>query len=463
MLGNKTAIGGTTDTLEQLRKGTKDSAAKNITHYNSVCSVFKLIGATLSQTSLIFEIALRYVRGAARTRKDKFISFISGLSMTGIGLGVAALIVVLSVMNGFQRDVRDRMLSVISHIEILVPESGFAQIDADLTNIAKHPAVVGVAPYVGSQAMITSDDTVRGVMVRGIDPSKEGAVSEFRAFRAGSLQALKPGEFGIALGAELARAFQVREGDKITLIAPSGQVTPAGVLPRLKAFTVVAIFDSGHFEYDSSLALMHLEDASRMFRTGGANGIRVKLKDMNQAPTVARELALTLPARYWVRDWSKQNRTWFAAVQTEKRMMFLILTLIIAVAAFNLVSMLVMTVKDKRSDIAILRTLGATPRTIQGIFIVQGALVGWIGTALGVAGGWFLAVNLDVVVPAIEAVLGIQFLPKDIYFISELPSDPRSSDIVTIACVALVMSVLATLYPSWRAARTQPAEALRYE
>jgi len=208
---------------------------------------------------------------------------------------------------------------------------------------------------------------------------------------------------------------------------------------------------------------MHIEDASRMFRTGGANGIRIKLKDMNQAPKVAQELALTLPPTYWVRDWSKQNRTWFAAVQTEKRMMFLILTLIIAVAAFNLVSMLVMTVKDKRSDIAILRTLGATPRTIQGIFIVQGALVGWIGTGLGVASGWFLAVNLDVVVPAIEAVLGIQFLPKDIYFISELPSDPRSGDILTIACVALVMSVLATLYPSWRAARTQPAEALRYE
>lgn len=417
----------------------------------------------MSQRALVFEIALRYVRGAARTRRDRFISFISGLSMTGIGLGVAALIVVLSVMNGFQRDVRDRMLSVISHIEVLSPDGGFADIESDMKRVASHPQTVGVAPYVGSQAMITLDETVRGVLVRGIDPQREAAVSEFRAFRDGSLQSLKSGEFGIALGAELARGLQLRLGDKVTLIAPSGQVTPAGLLPRMKAFTLVAIFDSGHYEYDSTLVLMHLDDAARMFRTGGANGIRIKLRDMNQAPVVARQMAIGLPPTYWVRDWSQQNRTWFAAVQTEKRMMFLILTLIIAVAAFNLVSMLVMTVKDKRSDIAILRTLGATPSTIQGIFIVQGALVGWIGTALGVGGGWLLAANLDVVVPAIEAALGIQFLPKDIYFISQLPSDPRVSDITTISMVALTMSVLATLYPSWRAARTQPAEALRYE
>ncbi len=417
----------------------------------------------MSQRALVFEIALRYVRGAARTRRDRFISFISGLSMAGIGLGVAALIVVLSVMNGFQRDVRDRMLSVISHIEVLRPDGGFADIEADMLRLSAHPQTVGVAPYVGSQAMITLDETVRGVLVRGIDPQRESAVSEFRAFRDGSLQSLKSGEFGIALGAELARGLQLRLGDKVTLIAPSGQVTPAGLLPRMKAFTLVAVFDSGHYEYDSTLVLMHLDDAARMFRTGGANGIRIKLRDMNQAPLVARQMAIGLPPTYWVRDWSQQNRTWFAAVQTEKRMMFLILTLIIAVAAFNLVSMLVMTVKDKRSDIAILRTLGATPATIQGIFIVQGALVGWIGTALGVAGGWLLAAHLDVVVPAIEAALGIQFLPKDIYFISQLPSDPRLSDITTISLVALIMSVLATLYPSWRAARTQPAEALRYE
>lgn len=417
----------------------------------------------MSQTALILEIALRYVRGASTSRRDRFISFISGLSMTGIGLGVAALIVVLSVMNGFQRDVRDRMLSVIAHIEVQAPDTGFIDLNSDLQKLFRHSSTVAVAPFVGAQAMLAMDESVRGVMVRGIDPALEPGVAEFRSFKAGTLAALKPGEFGIALGAELARAFQLREGDRITVIAPSGQVTPAGLLPRMKAFTVVAIFDSGHYEYDSTLALMHLEDAARLFRTPGANGIRIKLHDMHQAPVVARQMALTLPPSYWVRDWSQQNRTWFAAVQTEKRMMFLILTLIIAVAAFNLVSMLVMTVKDKRSDIAILRTLGATPSTIQWIFIVQGALVGWIGTGLGVGGGWLLAENLDVVVPAIEAALGIQFLPKDIYFISQLPSDPRLGDITTISMVALIMSVLATLYPSWRAARTQPAEALRYE
>lgn len=417
----------------------------------------------LNHAPLIFDIALRYVRGAATTRRDRFISFISGLSMAGIGLGVAALIVVLSVMNGFQRDVRDRMLSVIAHIEVQAPDTGFDNLQDDLGRLQRQPGVLAAAPFVGAQAMLAMDESVRGVLVRGIDPALEPTVAEFKAFRAGSLSALKPGEFGIALGAELARAFRLQVGDRITVIAPSGQVTPAGLLPRMKAFTVVAIFDSGHYEYDSTLALMHLDDAARLFRTPGANGIRIKLSDMHQAPLLARQMALALPPTYWVRDWSQQNRTWFAAVQTEKRMMFLILTLIIAVAAFNLVSMLVMTVKDKRSDIAILRTLGATPGTIQWIFIVQGALVGWIGTGLGVGGGWLLAVNLDVVVPAIEAALGIQFLPKDIYFISQLPSDPRIGDISTISIVALVMSVIATLYPSWRASRTQPAEALRYE
>ena len=408
-------------------------------------------------------IALRYVRGGSRSRRDRFISFISGLSMAGIGLGVGALIVVLSVMNGFQREVRDRMLSVIAHVEILSPETGFANIDQDIANIKKNPNVLGVAPFVAAQAMLTVDNNVRGILVRGIDPAVEGKVAHFERFRAGSLSELKAGEFGVALGSELARGIGVWVGDKITLIAPSGQVTPAGVLPRLRSFTVVAIFDSGHYEYDSALAILHIDDAAKLFRTPGANALRVKLNDMNKAPLVAEEIARSLPSNYWVRDWSKQNSTWFAAVQTEKRMMFLILTLIIAVAAFNLVSMLVMTVKDKRSDIAILRTLGASPASIQRIFMIQGALVGWTGTVLGVAGGWLLALNLDVIVPGIERLLGVQFLPKSIYFISELPSDPRTEDIIVIAIVALVLSVLATIYPSWRASKEQPAQALRYE
>jgi lipoprotein-releasing system permease protein len=411
----------------------------------------------------IIDIALRYVRGGGGTRRDRFISFISGLSMAGIGLGVAALIVVLSVMNGFQREVRDRMLSVIAHIEVQAPETGFVDLLQDIANMRRHPEVVGVAPFVAAQAMLTVQGNVRGVLVRGIDPALETQVSRFDHVSAGRLEALKPGDFGVALGGELARGLGVKTGDKITLIAPTGQVTPAGVLPRLRAFTVVAIFESGHYEYDSSLALINIVDAARLFRTPGSNALRIKIRDMDQAPRVARELAQFLPNTYWLRDWSQQNRTWFAAVQTEKRMMFLILTLIIAVAAFNLVSMLVMTVKDKRSDIAILRTLGASPGAIQCIFMLQGALVGWIGTAFGVLGGWLLAINLHIVVPAIERVLHIEFLPKSIYFISELPSDPRTHDILVIACVALVLSVLATIYPSWRAAREQPAQALRYE
>lgn len=417
----------------------------------------------LFQLPFDIDIALRYVRGGGSTRRDRFISFISGLSMAGIGLGVAALIVVLSVMNGFQKEVRDRMLSVIAHVEIMAPEAGFADLSRDMQTIRNNPEVKAVAPFVSGQAMMTLESNVRGVIIRGVDPALEGSVSRFERFRGGKLSDLKPGEFGIALGSEIAKSMGLWLGDKVTLIAPSGQVTPAGVLPRLRAFTVVAIFDSGHYEYDSSLALMHVEDAARFFRTPGPNAMRIKLADMDKAPLVAQQLAQVLPGDYWVRDWSKQNSTWFAAVQTEKRMMFLILTLIIAVAAFNLVSMLVMTVKDKRSDIAILRTLGASPGSIQKIFMIQGALVGWIGTGLGVLSGWLLAVNLDVVVPAIEHLLGVQFLPKSIYFISELPSDPRAGDILTISLVALVLSVLATIYPSWRAARERPAQALRYE
>ncbi|HEX4879098.1 MAG TPA: lipoprotein-releasing ABC transporter permease subunit [Limnobacter sp.] len=417
-------------------------------------------------TSLPFdvEIALRYVRGGGHRSRDKFISFISGLSMAGIGLGVAALIVVLSVMNGFQKEVRDRMLSVIAHIEVLAPQEGFEDADALRGQIQQaNPRVLGVAPFVSGESMLAHGDLLRPAIVRGIDPLLEPTVSDFTQVVAGSLDHLSPGEFRVVLGYELAKQIGVGVGDRITLIAPSGQMTPAGVIPRLRAFEITALVSTGHYEYDSGLVLMNIEDAARFYRTLGPSGLRVKLNDMNAAPAVARALEQQLPPTVWVRDWSVQNRTWFAAVQTEKRMMFIILTLIIAVAAFNLVSMLVMTVKDKRGEIAILRTLGASPFAIQRIFMLQGALVGWIGTFLGVTAGWLLAINLDVIVPAIESALGVEFLPKSIYFISQLPSDPRVSDVVTIVSVALVLSVLSTIYPSWRASRAEPAEALRYE
>jgi lipoprotein-releasing system permease protein len=410
------------------------------------------------------EIALRYVRGGGHRSRDKFISFISGLSMAGIGLGVAALIVVLSVMNGFQKEVRDRMLSVIAHIEVIAPQQGFDDPEAIRKSIEQaNSQVIGVAPFVSGESMLAHGDLLRPAIVRGIDPELEPTVSDFKEVISGSLANLQAGEFRVILGLELAKQIGVTVGDRITLIAPSGQMTPAGVIPRLKAFEITALVSTGHYEYDSGLVLMNLDDAARFYRSLGPTGIRVKIKDMDSAPWVARDLEQQLPPSVWVRDWSVQNRTWFAAVQTEKRMMFIILTLIIAVAAFNLVSMLVMTVKDKRGEIAILRTLGASPFAIQRIFMLQGALVGWIGTFLGVTAGWLLASNLGTIVPAIERALNVEFLPKSIYFISQLPSDPRASDVVTIVSVALILSVLSTIYPSWRASRAEPAEALRHE
>jgi lipoprotein-releasing system permease protein len=304
---------------------------------------------------------------------------------------------------------------------------------------------------------------MKGAMVRGIDPALEGQVTDLAAGQQQVFDRLVPGQFGVILGAELARALGVRAGDAITLIAPGGQVTPAGVVPRLKQMTVVGQFDSGHFEYDSALVLMHQDDAARLFRLEGPSGIRLKLKDLHQARQVAAELMVSLPPALLVRDWTRQNRTWFAAVQLEKRMMFIILTLIVAVAAFNLVSTLVMTVTDKRADIAILRTLGASPASIMGVFMVQGAMVGVVGTLSGLGLGLLVALNIDVIVPALERLLNASFLPRDIYLISRMPSDPLAADIVPIAVISLVLAFLATLYPSWRASRVNPAEALRYE
>ena len=413
-----------------------------------------------------YELALgwRYTRAGRATRRNGFISFISGVSMLGIALGVAALIIVLSVMNGFQKEVRDRMLSVVSHIEIFAP-AGAAMPDVARTmqEARSNPQVVGAAPFVAAQALLARGEDMKGALVRGIDPAHEGEVTELAAANAQAVAQLLPGEFRVVLGVELARALGVGAGDVVTLIAPSGQVTPAGVVPRLKQMTVAGTFDSGHYEYDSALVLLHHQDAERIFRLEGPTGIRLKLKDLHQARAVAHQLAASLSGDLLIRDWTQQNKTWFAAVELEKRMMFIILTLIVAVAAFNLVSTLVMTVTDKRADIAILRTLGASPRSIMGIFVVQGAMVGVIGTLSGLLLGLAIAVNIDVIVPALESLLQANFLPKDIYLISKMPSDPQSSDILPIAIISLVLSFLATLYPSWRASRVNPAEALRYE
>ena len=409
-------------------------------------------------------VGLRYTRAGKRSARNSFISFISLISMAGIALGVAALIVVLSVMNGFQKEVRDRMLSVLAHIEVSDASGALPDWQQTAREAFMDKDVKGAAPYVAGQAMMTRDDTVRGVVVRGVLPAEEPKVSDVvGTIKQGSFNDLRAGEFNIVLGLELARAMHARVGDKVTLIAPQGQVTPAGVIPRLKQFTVVGIFEAGHFEFDSSLAFMQMDDAEKMFRLSAPSGLRLRIADMQRAPQVAQDLSRILTGDVLIRDWSQQNRNWFAAVQTEKTMMFIILTLIIAVAAFNLVSTLVMTVTDKQADIAILRTLGASPGSIMKIFMIQGALVGLIGTAIGVASGVLVALNVDVIVPAIEHVLGVQFLPRDIYLISALPSDLRWHDVSTIGMVAVVLAFLATLYPSWRAARVRPAEALRYE
>ena len=388
--------------------------------------------------------------------------------MAGIALGVAALIVVLSVMNGFQKDVRDRMLSVLPHIEIFVPGSNGEQVLADWKSLSgqaqRSPEVLAGAPFVAAQGMLMRGQDIRGVQVRGIDPAAEQSVSDLsRQMIAGSLDKLKPGAFGIVVGQDLARALGLRLGDSVMMLAPQASVSPAGFAPRMRQFTVVGLFNSGHYEYDSSLAFTDTLDAARLFRDSGVAGVRLRVKDMHRAPQVAQSLATQMPPGVMVADWSRNNRTWFAAVQTEKRMMFLILALIVAVAAFNLLSSLVMAVKDKLSDIAILRSFGATPGEIARIFLVQGALIGVIGTFLGVGGGMAIAYNIDVIVPAIERLFGVQFLPREIYFISQLPSDPRQADIAAIGITSLIMSLVATLYPSWRASRLQPAQVLRHD
>jgi lipoprotein-releasing system permease protein len=411
------------------------------------------------------QVGWRYTRAGRAGRRNGFISFISAISMLGISLGVAALIIVLSVMNGFQKEVTDRMLSVIAHIEIYESQGqAFDDWRATADKARRSPQVIGAAPFIATQALIARGDEMRGAIVRGISPSDEATVTQIAAqLKDTTLARLVPGGWGIVLGVELARNLGVRVGDKVTIAAPGGQFTPAGLIPRFKQFEVVGTFDAGHYEYDSGLALIHLDDAARLFRLEGASGVQLRLKDLHQARGVAAQLAVQMGPGVSVRDWTRTNRNWFSAVQLEKRLMFIILTLIVAVAAFNLVSTLVMTVTDKNADIAILRTLGASPRSVMGIFMVQGALAGVIGTLSGVALGLLIAFNVGTIVPAIERVLSVAFLPSNIYLINRMPSEPRLDDIVPIVVISLMLSFIATLYPSWRASRVQPADALRHE
>ncbi len=417
--------------------------------------------------SLPFEflIGLRYTRSGRRTgRKDRFVSFISATSVVSIALGVMALIIVLSVMNGFQTQVRDRMLSVIPHIQI---SSGTGPV-SDWRSLAavaeKNPEVRGAAPFVEGQGLISTGDRVIGTMVEGVDPKEEVKASEVAStMPAGTLDSLTPGSFHAVIGSVLAARLGVAPGDKIALVVPQGTTTPAGMIPRVRTLTVSGIFTAGHFEYDSTMLFMNIEDAAALFRTGGPMGVRVRVADMQEAPAVAESLMKSLPPGYFARDWTVENKTWFAAVQVEKRMMSIILFLIVLVGAFGLVSTLVMTVTEKQSDIAILRTLGASPGSIMKIFMIQGAVIGVIGVASGVAIGLLIACNLGSIVSAIEAVFHVEFLPQSIYLISGMPSEPRASDIIPIAVFSLFLSLAATVYPSWRASRIRPAEALRYE
>ena len=407
-------------------------------------------------------IGLRYTHAKRRTH---FISFISLTSMLGIALGVTALITVLSVMNGFEQELRQRILGMASHATVSEFGERLQDWETVKQNVSRHEQVIAVAPYVSGETMLSAGQNVSGAVVRGILPGEEAGVSDvLDHIRRGDVRELEPGSYNIILGSELAYSLGVGLGDAVTVVSPQIMVGPTGLMPRLRRFTVAGVFEVGMYEYDRGVALVHMQDAARLFRLGeDVSGIRLKLDDLFAAPRVARELAMTLPGDYRVQDWTRQHSNFFRAVKTEKRVMFIILTLIIAVAAFNIVSTLVMVVTDKQSDIAILRTLGASPRSIMVIFVIQGAIIGILGTLMGVAGGVALALNVETLVPAIEEFFNVQFLAPDVYYISKLPSDLHWDDVITMTSVALVLSLLATLYPAWRAARTQPAEALRYE
>ena len=422
-----------------------------------------------SAAKLPFElfVGLRYTRAK---RKNHFISFISLTSMVGIALGVAALIVVLSVMNGFQAELRNRILGVASHIEITGENNTLSNWQSLSEPLRKTQHVRAVAPYINAQGMLSFGQGVQGAIVRGVLPATEDKVADLGShMKSGSLNDLKAGEFGIVLGSDLAFNLGAGMGDKVVVMSPQGQFTPAGVVPRIKQFKVVGLFQIGMYEYDAGLALIHMDDAAKLYRMEDkVSGIRLKIDDLYDAPQVSSALSASLSHdqpqhQYYVTDWTQQHANFFKAVQMEKRVMFIILALIVAVAAFNIVSTLVMAVTDKRADIAIMRTFGASPRSIMGIFIVQGALIGVIGTIAGAMVGVLIALNIETIVPFIENLFHVQFLAKDVYYISDLPSKLEWSDVITIVVMSFVLSLFATIYPSYKASQINPAEALRYE
>jgi len=407
-------------------------------------------------------VGLRYTRAK---RRNHFISFISLTSMISIALGAMVIITVLSVMNGFGEELRSRILGVVSHITVSGNRGALDDWQGVTAAAQKMPGFVSSAPFVQGQGMLTHGRKASGVIVRGILPAEEPKVARIGdKMIEGSLEDLKPDGFGVIIGRELAWKLGAQVGSKITLVTPEGQLTPAGLLPRLKRFTVVGIFEVGMYEFDSGLALLHLEDAARLYQMPGqVTGVRIKIDDIYQAPIRALNLDDTLEGRYRVRDWTREHANFFRALKMEKTVMFVIMFFIIAVAAFNIVSTLVMMVTDKRAEIAILRTLGASPASIMTVFMVQGSLIGVIGTLIGVGSGILLSLNVEAIVRGIESLFQIRFLAADVYYISDLPSRLLWSDVVSVAVVALIMCFVATLYPAWRAARTQPAEALRYE
>jgi lipoprotein-releasing system permease protein len=409
-------------------------------------------------------IGFRYTRAK---RKNHFISFISLTSMIGIALGVAALIIVLSVMNGFQAELRNRILGVASHIEITENTNKLSRWQSLAKQVEAQPNVQASAPYIMAQGMLSYGQAVQGALIRGVLPEQEDNVADLgKSMQVGQLSDLVPGEFNIILGADLAYNLGVSVGDKVVLMAPQGQFTPTGVIPRLKQFNVVGLFQIGMYEYDAGLALIDIQDAAKLYRMGDQiSGLRLKINDLFDAPAMAIELNRNLLplGSYYITDWTRQHANFFKAIQLEKRVMFIILTLIVAVAAFNIVSTLVMAVTDKRADIAIMRTLGASPASIMQIFIIQGALIGVIGTFFGAILGIAIALHIDTIIPFIENLFQVQFLAKDVYYISELPSKLDWRDTVTIIMTSMVLSFIATLYPSYKASKINPAEALRYE
>jgi len=409
-----------------------------------------------------WRVGLRYLR--ARTH-NRFVSFISGISILGVALGVAVLIVVLSVMNGFETELRTRILAMTSHASLEPFGEGLADWRAVRDRVEEDPEVRAVAPYTQGEAMLLHREAVSGAIVRGILPAEERRVSGLAdKMVEGGLEALVAGRWNIVIGSALARELGVSVGDRIVLAISQGTVTPAGIAPRVRRFTVAGIFEAGMYEFDRGLAFVHLDDAARLWRMGDrVSGLRLSLHDMFRAPEVARRSAERLEGGYYATDWTRQHVNFFRSIQMSKQMMFTILLLVVGVAAFNIVSTLVMVVKDKQGDIAILRTLGASPGGIMTVFMIQGTLIGLAGTLAGLGLGAALALNVEQLVHSLEAALGTTFLAADVYFISDLPAELRVGDLSRICGTAFLLAVLSTIYPAWRAARSQPAEALRHE